>query len=106
MIKLDVFQLTDRQYRAFDEQYENGLDEDYALFECDLVERYFFTIDNFGEQIDDKTKTRCTSFYSGGMEYITPIAVEDFIKELENYAKSNRQEPKTIRKRERTSKDH
>lgn len=81
MIKIEVFQISDRQYRNFDDQEF----EHYELFECDLIERYFFTIDNFGEYIDDSTNASCTSFYSGGMEWITPLAIDDFIDKLKQY---------------------
>lgn len=79
MIKIEVFYISDRQWRKIEETDE----EHYELFECDLVEKYFLTIDNFGEHIDESTKAKCTSFYSGGMEYITPLQIDDFIKLLQ-----------------------
>lgn len=91
MIKIEVFYISDRQWRKIEETDE----EFYELFECDLVEKYFLTIDNFGEHIDESTKAKCTSFYSGGMEYITPLQIDDFIKLLFNKDEtdeSNRQQ--------------
>lgn len=82
MIKVEVFFLSDRQWRNLAESEDDF--ENYELFECDLVERYYITIDNFGEYIEPSTKTPCTSFYSGGMEWITPLHINDFIKLLQD----------------------
>jgi hypothetical protein len=78
MLKLEVFQISDRQYRHFEDSESEF--EEYELLECDLIERYFITIDTFTEYIDKSTGTRCTSFYSGGMEWISPIDIDTFLK--------------------------
>ena len=83
MIKVEVFEISSRQQKLLDQQWENGENEHYELFECNLIERNFLSIDNFGEHIDESTKSKCTSFYSGGMEYITPLHIDDFIKLLQ-----------------------
>ena len=97
MITIEVFQISDRQYRNFLEQEE---EEDYILFECDLIEREFINIDNFGLHIDHTTKARCTSFYSGCMEWISPLPPEEFKKMIIKHGTINRQPGRTISKGE------
>lgn len=70
MIELDVFQLTNKQ---IDDEEENG----YYMRDCDLTPRVFISIDNFGRYID-YDGLEYTSFYSGGMEWISMLTYEEF----------------------------
>ena len=72
MIELDVFQLTNKQ---IDDEEENG----YYMRDCDLTPRVFIIIDNFGRYID-YDGLEYTSFYSGGMEWISMLTYEEFKK--------------------------
>lgn len=82
MIRLDVLELTNKQLDALEED-EDG----YLMAECTIIERYFMTIDNFGEYID-YDGTMYTRFYSGGMEWISPLEVEDFKQMIIDYGKA------------------
>jgi len=84
MIKLDVLELTNKQLDALEDE------KDYLMAECTIAERYFISIDNFGEYID-YDGTMYTRFYSGGMEWISPLEVEDFKQMILDYGKAHRQ---------------
>ena len=88
MIELDVFQLTNKQ---IDDEEENG----YYMRDCDLTPRVFITIDNFGKYID-YDGLEYTSFYSGGMEWISMLTYEEFKSTiLEYYNKLNNESKKS-----------
>jgi hypothetical protein len=68
MLELDVLILTDAQLD----------DEDgYVMADCDISTRTFLTIDNFGVYMD-YDGLEYTSFYSGGMEYISMMRYVEF----------------------------
>lgn len=77
MIELDVFQLTNKQ---IDDEEENG----YYMRDCDLTPRVFISIDNFGRYID-YDGLEYTSFYSGGMEWISMLTYEEFKSTIIEY---------------------
>ena len=88
MIELDVFQLTNKQ---IDDEEENG----YYMRDCDLTPRVFITIDNFGRYID-YDGLEYTSFYSGGMEWISMLNYEEFKSTIiEYYNKLNNESKKS-----------
>lgn len=88
MIELDVFQLTNKQ---IDDEEENG----YYMRDCDLTPRVFITIDNFGRYID-YDGLEYTSFYSGGMEWISMLTYEEFKSTIiEYYNKLNNEGKKS-----------
>ena len=88
MIELDVFQLTNKQ---IDDEEENG----YYMRDCDLTPRVFITIDNFGKYID-YDGLEYTSFYSGGMEWISMLTYEEFKSTIiEYYNKLNNESKKS-----------
>ena len=88
MIELDVFQLTNKQ---IDDEEENG----YYMRDCDLTPRVFITIDNFGKYID-YDGLEYTSFYSGGMEWISMLTYEEFKSTIiEYYNKLNNEGKKS-----------
>ena len=88
MIELDVFQLTNKQ---IDDEEENG----YYMRDCDLTPRVFIIIDNFGKYID-YDGLEYTSFYSGGMEWISMLTYEEFKSTiLEYYNKLNNESKKS-----------
>lgn len=88
MIELDVFQLTNKQ---IDDEEENG----YYMRDCDLTPRVFIIIDNFGRYID-YDGLEYTSFYSGGMEWISMLTYEEFKSTiLEYYNKLNNESKKS-----------
>ena len=88
MIELDVFQLTNKQ---IDDEEENG----YYMRDCDLTPRVFITIDNFGRYID-YDGLEYTSFYSGGMEWISMLTYEEFKSTIiEYYNKLNNESKKS-----------
>jgi len=68
MLELDVLILTDAQ---LDDE------EGYVMADCDISTRTFLTIDNFGVYID-YDGLEYTSFYSGGMEYISMMRYNEF----------------------------
>ena len=68
MLELDVLILTDAQ---LDDE------EGYVMADCDITTRTFLTIDNFGVYID-YDGLEYTSFYSGGMEYISMMRYNEF----------------------------
>jgi len=84
MIKLDVLELTNKQMDALENE------DSYLMAECTITERYFITIDNFGEYTD-YDGTMYTRFYSGAMEWISPLEVEDFKQMILDYGKAHRQ---------------
>lgn len=87
MIELDVFQLTNKQ---IDEEEDNG----YYMRDCDLTPRVFISIDNFGRYID-YDGLEYTSFYSGGMEWISMLTYEEFKSTIvEYYNKLNNESKK------------
>lgn len=68
MLELDVLILTDAQLD----------DEDgYVMADCNISTRTFLTIDNFGVYMD-YDGLEYTSFYSGGMEYISMMRYSEF----------------------------
>lgn len=77
---IEVFELTEKQK---DEDFFN-------LIECNIVSRFFFTIDNFAKYID-YDGLEYTSFYSGGIEWISILKLDEFIK----LHMSNEQKTKT-----------
>ena len=88
MIELDVFQLTNKQ---IDDEEENG----YYMRDCDLTPRVFIIIDNFGRYID-YDGLEYTSFYSGGMEWISMLTYEEFKSTIiEYYNKLNNESKKS-----------
>ena len=88
MIELDVFQLTNKQ---IDDEEENG----YYMRDCDLTPRVFIIIDNFGKYID-YDGLEYTSFYSGGMEWISMLTYEEFKSTIiEYYNKLNNESKKS-----------
>ena len=88
MIELDVFQLTNKQ---IDDEEENG----YYMRDCDLTPRVFIIIDNFGKYID-YDGLEYTSFYSGGMEWISMLTYEEFKSTIiEYYNKLNNEGKKS-----------
>ena len=88
MIELDVFQLTNKQ---IDDEEENG----YYMRDCDLTPRVFIIIDNFGKYID-YDGLEYTSFYSGGMEWISMLTYEEFKSTIiEYYNKINNESKKS-----------
>lgn len=70
---IEVFELSPKQE-----------DEDnYILHECNVVSRYFLKMDNFAKYID-YDGTEYVSFYSGGMEWISILTLDQFIKQYIN----------------------
>jgi len=70
---IEVFELTA-------EQEEQDV---YSLNRCNVVERYFFSIDNFAPYID-YDGVEYTSFYSGGTEWISWLSCKEFMKKYLN----------------------
>jgi hypothetical protein len=81
MLELDVLILTDTQLD----------DEDgYVMADCDISTRTFLTIDNFGVYID-YDGCEYTSFYSGGMEYISMMRYVEFKAMMEKLMKNKKE---------------
>lgn len=80
MLELDVFQLTNTQ---IDQEDEEG---NYYMKDCDITPRVFMSIDSFGRYID-YDGLEYTSFYSGGMEFISMLTYEEFKEMILNYNK-------------------
>lgn len=70
---IEVFELTPKQE---EEDY-------YTLTECHVARRYFLTMDSFAPYTDSDG-LEYTSFYSGGMEWISWLSIDEF---LETYIK-------------------
>ena len=64
---IEFFELTAKQEE----------EEIFILTECNVVERFFFTIDNFAPYID-YDGLEYTSFYSGGTEWISWLSCKEF----------------------------
>ena len=82
MLELDVLMLTDAQL-------DN--EEGYVMADCDISTRTFLTIDNFGVYID-YDGLEYTSFYSGGMEYISMMRYNEFKAMMEKIMKKKKEE--------------
>ena len=65
---IEVFELTAKQEE----------EDMYNLQECNIVSRYFLKMDNFAKYID-YDGTEYVSFYSGGMEWISILTLQQFI---------------------------
>jgi hypothetical protein len=78
MLELDVFQLTNNQI----DQDEDG--QYYYMKDCDITPRVFMNIDSFGRYID-YDGLEYTSFYSGGMEFISMLTYDEFKEMILRY---------------------
>lgn len=70
---IEVFELTPEQEE----------EEFYSLKDCNVVRRYFLRMDNFAPYVDSDG-LEYVSFYSGGMEWISWLSLNEFMKEYIN----------------------
>ena len=90
MLELDVFQLTNNQI----DQEDEG--EGYYMKDCDITPRVFMSIDSFGKYID-YDGLEYTSFYSGGMEFISMLTYDEFKDMIIRYNQQNDEAKKNDR---------
>ena len=64
---IEVFELTAEQEE----------DESYELTNCNVMSRFFFTIDSFGKY-KDYDGLEYVSFYSCGIEWISILKLDEF----------------------------
>jgi hypothetical protein len=65
---IEVFELTQKQEE----------EDFYSLTDCNVVKRYFLTMDSFAPYTD-YDGLEYTSFYSGGMEWISWLSLQEFM---------------------------
>ena len=70
---IEVFELTAEQ----EEQ------DWYDLAECNIVSRYFLTMDSFAKYVD-ANGFEYVSFYSGGCEWISILKMDEFLESYIN----------------------